>query len=99
MRPVLIAEITDNEVIQRSRGTAGWTDPPPPLTDGALSFFPGAELQDPREKKLSLLKQNLGLVVKNSFNDRAAHRIGRKISKLKPELMAQAVEGLNELVG
>ena len=29
----------------------------------------------------------------------STERIGRKISKLKPELMAQAVEGLNELVG
>ena len=29
----------------------------------------------------------------------STERIGRKISKLKPELIAQAVEGLNELVG
>lgn len=29
----------------------------------------------------------------------STERIGRKISKLKPELTAQAVEGLNELVG
>ena len=29
----------------------------------------------------------------------STERIGHKISKLKPELMAQAVEGLNELVG
>ena len=29
----------------------------------------------------------------------STERIGRKISKLKPELMTQAVEGLNELVG
>ena len=29
----------------------------------------------------------------------STERLGRKISKLKPELMALAVEGLNELVG
>ena len=29
----------------------------------------------------------------------STERIGRKIAKLNPELMAQAVEGLNELVG
>lgn len=29
----------------------------------------------------------------------STERLGRKISKLKPELMALAVEGLNELIG
>ncbi len=29
----------------------------------------------------------------------STERIGRKITKLKPELLAQAVEGLNEIVG
>ncbi len=29
----------------------------------------------------------------------STERIGRKIAKLTPELMAQAIEGLNELVG